>query len=102
MGILVRGVGLVLSRGRERSEVIELLWTCLYRWFSLRGMQKVVAVHLPVEMVEQVDAAAADDDRTRVGMVRRLVAEGLQRRAETVEDGSRVRNIHYQRGELTR
>ena len=50
-------------------------------------MQKVVAVHLPKEMVEQVDAAAADDDRTRVGMVRRLVAEGLQRRAETVDDG---------------
>ena len=65
-------------------------------------MQKVVAVHLPVELVEQVDAAAADDDRTRVGMVRRLVSEGLQGRAETVDDGSRVRNIHYQRGVVTR
>jgi metal-responsive CopG/Arc/MetJ family transcriptional regulator len=65
-------------------------------------MQKVVAVHLPVELVERVDQAAADDDRTRVGMVRRLVSEGLQRRAETVDDGSRVRSIHYQQGELSR
>jgi metal-responsive CopG/Arc/MetJ family transcriptional regulator len=65
-------------------------------------MQKVVAIHLPVELVEQVDMVAADEDRTRVGMVRRFVSEGLQRRAETVDDGSRVRNIHYQRGVVTR
>jgi hypothetical protein len=66
-------------------------------------MQKVVAVHLPVEMVEQVDAAAAVDDRTQVGMVRRLVSEGLQRRASSVDESdSRVRSLHYQRGELTR
>ena len=61
----------------------------------------MVAVHLPKDLVEKVDAAAADDDRTRVGMVRRLVSEGLQRRASTVDE-SRVRSIHYQRGELTR
>jgi metal-responsive CopG/Arc/MetJ family transcriptional regulator len=68
----------------------------------MRNAENVVAVHLPKDLVERIDQAAADDDRSRVGMVRRLVAEGLQRRAETVDDGSRVRNIHYQRGELTR
>ena len=62
----------------------------------------MVAVHLPKDLVERIDQAAADDDRSRVGMVRRLVSEGLQRRAEEVDDGSRVRNIHYQRGVVTR
>jgi metal-responsive CopG/Arc/MetJ family transcriptional regulator len=65
-------------------------------------MRDAVAVHLPKALVERIDQAAADDDRSRVGMVRRLVSEGLQRRAETVDDGSRVRNIHYQRGVVTR
>ena len=50
-------------------------------------MADVIAVHLPRELVARVDQAAADDDRTRVGMVRRLVSEGLQRRAETVDEG---------------
>ena len=66
-------------------------------------MQDAVAVHLPKELVERIDQAAADDDRSRVGMVRALVNEGLRRRALTVDQSDpRVRSIHYQRGELTR
>ena len=61
----------------------------------------MIAVHLSRELVAQVDEAAADDDRTRVGMVRRLVSEGLARRSETVVD-PRVRSIHYERGERSR
>ena len=64
-------------------------------------MPDVVAVHLPKDLVERIDQAAADNDRSRVGMVRALVNEGLRRRASSVDE-SRVRSIHYQRGELTR
>lgn len=62
-------------------------------------MKDVVAVHLPRPLIEQVDVVAADELRTRTNMIARMVDEALRRRAEPE---SRVRNIHYQRGELTR
>jgi metal-responsive CopG/Arc/MetJ family transcriptional regulator len=67
----------------------------------LSGTKDVVAVHLPKPLIEQVDVAAADELRTRTNMIRRLVDEGLRRRAASGYE-SRVRSIHYQRGELTR
>jgi metal-responsive CopG/Arc/MetJ family transcriptional regulator len=39
-------------------------------------------VRLPAELVRQVDEAARDEMRSRSNLVRVLVAEGLQRRAD--------------------
>jgi metal-responsive CopG/Arc/MetJ family transcriptional regulator len=41
-----------------------------------------VAVHLPRQLVEQVDEAARDEMRSRSNLVRVLVVEGLARRAD--------------------
>jgi len=40
-----------------------------------------VAVHLPRQLVEQVDAAARGEMRSRSNLVRLLVTEGLRLRA---------------------
>jgi hypothetical protein len=64
-------------------------------------MKDVIAVHLPRPLIELVDVAATDELRTRTNMIKQLVDEGLRRRASPVDE-SRVRSIHYQRGELTR
>jgi metal-responsive CopG/Arc/MetJ family transcriptional regulator len=56
-------------------------WTYLYRQEYLSGMENV-AVHLPRQLVEQVDEAARDEMRSRSNLVRLLVAEGLQRRSQ--------------------
>jgi metal-responsive CopG/Arc/MetJ family transcriptional regulator len=47
-----------------------------------------VAVHLPRQLVAQVDEAARDEMRSRSNLVRLLVVEGLRRRepAEAEED----------------
>ena len=44
------------------------------------GMGGVVAVHLPKELVERVDAVARDELRSRTNTVRWLVTEALRRR----------------------
>jgi CopG-like RHH_1 or ribbon-helix-helix domain, RHH_5 len=54
-------------------------WTYLYRSEYLSGMENV-AVHLPRQLVEQVDEAARDEMRSRSNLVRLLVTEGLRRR----------------------
>jgi metal-responsive CopG/Arc/MetJ family transcriptional regulator len=43
-------------------------------------MGGVVAVHLPKELVERVDAVARDELRSRTNTVRWLVTEALRRR----------------------
>jgi metal-responsive CopG/Arc/MetJ family transcriptional regulator len=48
-----------------------------------------VAVHLPKPLVEQVDEAARSEMRSRSNLVRVLVVEGLQRRADDQEVLSR-------------
>lgn len=45
---------------------------------SERPRQVQVAVRFPPEIVERIDQAAADDDRTRAGMVRLLVERALR------------------------
>jgi metal-responsive CopG/Arc/MetJ family transcriptional regulator len=49
-----------------------------------------VAVHLPRQLVAQVDEAARDEMRSRSNLVRVLVSEGLRRREAGAQDeGSR-------------
>jgi metal-responsive CopG/Arc/MetJ family transcriptional regulator len=45
-----------------------------------------VAVHLPRQLVEQVDEAARDEMRSRSNLVRVLVSEGLRRREVGAQD----------------
>jgi metal-responsive CopG/Arc/MetJ family transcriptional regulator len=52
-----------------------------YTW----GMENV-AVHLPRQLVEQVDSAARDEMRSRSNLVRVLVSEGLARREAGAQD----------------
>jgi metal-responsive CopG/Arc/MetJ family transcriptional regulator len=60
-------------------------WTYLYRCRTLLGMENV-AVHLPRQLVEQVDEAARDEMRSRSNLVRVLVSEGLRRREVGAQD----------------
>jgi metal-responsive CopG/Arc/MetJ family transcriptional regulator len=46
------------------------------------GMGDAQVVRLPAELVAQVDEAAAGEMRSRSNLVRVLVVEGLQRRAD--------------------
>ena len=54
-------------------------------WGIVRGMENV-AVHLPRQLVEQIDEAARDEMRSRSNLVRVLVSEGLRRRESAAQD----------------
>jgi hypothetical protein len=48
----------------------------------LPDVPRPVAVHLPPDLVQRVDEAARDEMRSRTNMVKVLIAQGLQRRAD--------------------
>jgi metal-responsive CopG/Arc/MetJ family transcriptional regulator len=52
-------------------------------------MDDVRVVRLPAELVAQVDEAAAGELRSRSNMAKKLIVEGVERRAHDVaEEGS--------------